>query len=216
MTEESVEMPERKQKLSRREVLTKFRTEEILDAAIEQIGREGMERVTMDRVARRAGVAKGTVYLYFKDKSELKTAVLERLFSLLLERVEEAATAQGALRKRLQLVAEEFYTFASEYSEVFRHVHSPGGLVRRAREKHGKDCRNELLALVSGIFSRAVESGEVKESDPELLGLLFLKSIHAVLVRDVYKRDRDVRKDARFLIDLFCNGISERENKKYD
>ncbi|WP_414468426.1 TetR/AcrR family transcriptional regulator [Methanobacterium sp. ACI-7] len=51
----------------------------ILDAAEEIIARNGFKAMTMDEVAKKADVAKGTLYLYFKDKNSLCAAVNARL-----------------------------------------------------------------------------------------------------------------------------------------
>ena len=61
-------LPEKEKKISAQEMLAEFRRREILDATATLIEEGGIQRLTMDRVAERAGVAKGTIYVYFKDK----------------------------------------------------------------------------------------------------------------------------------------------------
>jgi len=48
----------------------------IIDAAIEEFGKSGLDGASVDDIARTAGVAKGTIYLYFKSKHEIFDAVL--------------------------------------------------------------------------------------------------------------------------------------------
>jgi len=48
----------------------------IMDAAIEVFGKSGLDGANVDEIARTAGVAKGTIYLYFKSKHEIFDAVL--------------------------------------------------------------------------------------------------------------------------------------------
>ena len=52
----------------------------ILDAALPLLEDAELEAVVMDEVARKAGVAKGTLYLYFRTKEELFLGLLERAF----------------------------------------------------------------------------------------------------------------------------------------
>ncbi|WP_103665564.1 TetR/AcrR family transcriptional regulator [Gracilimonas amylolytica] len=54
------------------------RRDQILDAAIELTGQQGFERTTMDEIAEKAELSKGTLYLYYKDKSSLYQAIKKR------------------------------------------------------------------------------------------------------------------------------------------
>ncbi len=64
--------PRRKQQKARRQ-------EEILKAAFDVFAARGYEATRIDDVARRAGIAKGTIYLYFRDKERLFQAVVRNL-----------------------------------------------------------------------------------------------------------------------------------------
>ena len=54
------------------------RRDQILDTAIELTGQQGFERTTMDEIAEKAELSKGTLYLYYKDKSSLYQAIKKR------------------------------------------------------------------------------------------------------------------------------------------
>mgnify|MGYP004707043205 CR=1 FL=1 len=49
----------------------------ILEAAVEVIAEKGLHETTIDEIAQRAGVAKGTVYLYFKNKESLLASLMQ-------------------------------------------------------------------------------------------------------------------------------------------
>lgn len=61
------------------------RAEELVEAAIEVFGELGFRTATLEQVARRAGVSKGTVYLYFTSKEDLFRAMVERKVVPLIE-----------------------------------------------------------------------------------------------------------------------------------
>ena len=61
---------------SKAAVVTDYRREQILDAARRSFARHGLHATTVDQIARAAGVAKGTVYLYYRSKEELLTHAL--------------------------------------------------------------------------------------------------------------------------------------------
>src|SRR5208337_3371299 len=79
------------------------RQAEILAAAFEVFAAHGYEAARIDDVARQAGIAKGTIYLYFRDKEQLFRAVVR---SLLQKRIDAVAgsfkgTAEDLLRELL-------------------------------------------------------------------------------------------------------------------
>jgi AcrR family transcriptional regulator len=67
----------------------RLRHQQILDAAFEEFSARGYEAARLDDVAKRAGIAKGTIYLYFKNKELLFRAVLRDLITHVVEDLEE-------------------------------------------------------------------------------------------------------------------------------
>ena len=214
-------------KPSRHEVLTQFRTREIIDAAIELFSREGMGGVTMERVAELAGVAKGTIYLYFEDKSALLDTAFQRVLELLGDAITEALGDEGALRPRLARANEESIRLAAEYREIFDFVHhskTHGKMKLCSDDGRQAPARQQLARLLdafSSLFREAMERGEIAKSDPGLLAQLYLESLHAVLYMGLPKKagldeyaERDVYKDTEFVIDLFLNGISVSKDRE--
>ena len=72
------------------------RRAQILDAARHLLVEKGYGDLLLDDVAHRAGVAKGTLYLYFSDKSDLYFAVMEEILDGLDARVGSADDLKGA------------------------------------------------------------------------------------------------------------------------
>jgi AcrR family transcriptional regulator len=63
----------------------------ILDAAEDVLDREGVESVTVEEIAKRAGISRGAFYFYFGSKEEVLTALVERTMKTLLDDAEWAA-----------------------------------------------------------------------------------------------------------------------------
>src|SRR5688572_30052632 len=66
------------------------RPAELLEAAIEVFTRQGYAATRIEDVARRAGVAKGTVYVYYKDKEALFQAAVRHLIGPAIDTIEHA------------------------------------------------------------------------------------------------------------------------------
>ena len=79
---------------TKQQVVSEFRRTEIVDAARTVFARRGFASGIMDEIAKEAGVAKGTLYLYFRSKTEIYKAVLDHDMRALkkntLDRIEEA------------------------------------------------------------------------------------------------------------------------------
>ena len=88
------------------------RPQQILEAAFVEFGERGLAGARLDDIAKRAGVAKGTIYLYFPNKEALfremvqttKIAALEEAESRLAERANESAEAARASLNKVERV----------------------------------------------------------------------------------------------------------------
>ena len=73
---------------SRKELLQSFRTRSLLEATRKVIAAGGFDAVTMERVAKEAGMTKGGIYLYFRNKDELIVSAIEEIASEMLQQIE--------------------------------------------------------------------------------------------------------------------------------
>ena len=92
-------------KPTKKEIVTEFRTREILAAARRLMQSRGVEAVTMEEIAAAAGVAKGTIYLYFQGKEVLVQALISQVGEQILAEIEAVVAAPGAPPEKIQRVA---------------------------------------------------------------------------------------------------------------
>src|SRR5207253_10906756 len=87
---------------TKKDVVTEFRTAGILEAARKVFAKKGFSDATVDDIANAAGVAKGTVYLYYRSKQEVYIAALKfgisQMYSSLVEEVARYSTAEEKLK----------------------------------------------------------------------------------------------------------------------
>ncbi|WP_138495524.1 TetR/AcrR family transcriptional regulator [Paenibacillus pinistramenti] len=88
--------------------------EAILDAAFELFGTHGFYETKISDIAEKAGIAKGTVYLYFNSKEKLFTAVSKRDFDLFLDNLREGLRKCGSLEECLRFIAVHHLTYYYE------------------------------------------------------------------------------------------------------
>jgi len=97
---------------SKKDVVAEFRRSEILDAARRVFAHRGFANATVDEIAREAGIAKGTIYLYYKSKGDLYAAAaregLLELHDQMVSNVRGAVTAFDKVRAFIETKTKYF------------------------------------------------------------------------------------------------------------
>src|ERR1700694_5100510 len=88
-----------------------FKRQSIQQAVVQLMCREGLKSVTMQRVAQEAGIAKGTVYLHYRDKQELLDAVKESSLAPLRTSVEEIFHAEETPQRKLRACCVRYLSY---------------------------------------------------------------------------------------------------------
>ena len=97
---------------------TSEKYDKILQAAIEVISEKGLDKTSISDIVKRAGVAQGTFYLYFRSKNALVPAIAENLLSLSLEKIKERAKTATDFLSTLEVMIDETYKTTDEYRDV--------------------------------------------------------------------------------------------------
>src|ERR1700687_2633793 len=105
---------------TKKEVITEFRCTEILEAAKQVFARKGFHDATMDDVAEEAGVAKGTLYLYFRSKREIFVESLRQGFIALHDETIRRMDLASTTSAKLQAFIETRMDFTDSNRPFFR------------------------------------------------------------------------------------------------
>ena len=107
----------RQRSVATRQAKSEARREAILAAALDEFSTSGFEATRLDDVARRAGIAKGTIYLYFRDKESLFQELIRSMLTPLVGSIE----AMGAVDLPMRVIAEHMVElFVREVYETRR------------------------------------------------------------------------------------------------
>src|SRR3954464_16093224 len=96
-----------------------FKRQSIQEAVIQLMCREGVDAVTMERVAQEVGIAKGTVYLHYRDKQELLESVKESALEPLTAKTEEVLKSGIDGGRKLRMYALRYLTYFDENRDLF-------------------------------------------------------------------------------------------------
>lgn len=151
----------------------------ILRAATSVFCEQGFEAASMQAVAERAGVAKGTLYLYYQSKGELIDCVFDHCnLSDVVACQEGLDEIPGALDKLCRRVenAVRWAVANPEMSRIERMI------LASPRYQHGRYCEQKRQAAhVDKILREGVEKGELRNMPPQLMGEIFFGIGRALL-----------------------------------
>ncbi len=141
------------------------RPDELLAAALAVFGERGFRQTTLEEVATRAGVSKGTVYLYFASKDDLFRAVVEQKVITLLVPAEEMArdhtgTAAELLTKMVHLMWDAMAR--KEMVCLGRLIQSELTQFPEVRQFYFENVIQRNRRLLHSIAGRGVASGEFR------------------------------------------------------
>ncbi|HEX9161092.1 MAG TPA: helix-turn-helix domain-containing protein [Thermoanaerobaculia bacterium] len=198
---------------SKEEVVQEFRVHTIQDAAMRVIARKGMAAATMQEIAEEAGVAKGTIYLYFRDRDELVEKTFETAITQLIARVEEALEREATVEQKIRAAMSAKLTFFRENKEFFRLYSSlrlPEGDAQQQR-RHKRTCEPQYRVSVTRfaeILRDAMERGEIRRFDPYRMALFIVEGSNAIVVERVMEESSPAEEaDVEFLTQVIMGGI---------
>ena len=144
------------------------RPQELIDAALELFAEKGFAATRSEEVAARAGVARGTLYLYYPSKEELLKAVIsQRLSSEIVAVTEYSRGYRGNCEGLLREVFTEWWSrvFDSPTSAVFKLVITEVRNFPDIAAFYRAEVVEPATALVGEIIGRGIASGEFRAID---------------------------------------------------
>jgi AcrR family transcriptional regulator len=155
------------------------RPTQILDAAFHEFGERGLAGARLDDIAKRAQVAKGTIYLYFPNKEALfREMVHTTIVAALAEAEAEASQASFAAETadaQLRRLGQGWWTFLrTERVQVLQRLVSLElGQFPDLMQFYADEVIARGRRLVAGIIARGVDRGEFRDVDPQLAARMF-------------------------------------------
>lgn len=139
------------------------RREAILNAALEEFAARGFAATRLDDVARHAGVAKGTIYLYFRDKEALFQELVRTMLSPLVGKIETVPVADLPARAVAEVIADLFVReiFGTRRKDVIRLVITEGGRFPKLAEFYYHEVIERVTAALRALLTRAAARGEL-------------------------------------------------------
>jgi AcrR family transcriptional regulator len=135
----------------------------ILDAALEEFAARGFAATRLDDVARRARIAKGTIYLYFRDKESLFQELVRTMLSPLVGTIEAAPLSEVTIRAVAEMIVDVFVReiYGTRRKDVIRLIISEGPRFPKLAEIYYREVIARVLPVIRARLTLAVERGEL-------------------------------------------------------
>ena len=197
-------MPETKEAL-----VEHYRRDTIQCATQRVIARRGLAGASMAAIAEEAGVAKGTLYLYFKDRDDLLDQAAGRIFDELLERLKGVLAGGRPLRESLRQLVRTKLAFFDENQEFLRVYMALrlGGAEEARRHRRHRPRYARYVEMLTAYLAAAARRGEMKAFDPARVALFFAEGTSAILQRRLEETGRPPEEDVEWIVDLLLNGL---------
>jgi AcrR family transcriptional regulator len=201
--------------LSRRERKKREVRRNIFQAAFELFREQGFDETTIEEIAERADVGKGTVFNYFPRKTSLLAALADDWMSLLAEEMGPVETWRGTTRQKLERV----FRFLTDLSvenpdlarlalfESLRHMQSPTSI----RDERGI---REFLAMTRSVLHQGQQRGEVRENlETEYAANMIESAFHRTLMQWLREQGsaEDLHAEISAKLDIIFQGVAPRE-----
>jgi AcrR family transcriptional regulator len=162
------------------------RPQELLNAALELFVEKGFSATRSDEVASRAGVSKGTLYLYFPSKEELFKAVVRTNISALIAEGQQIADQfEGPSAQLLRLLMQTWWQRVGDTHAggIFKIIISEVRNFPELAQFYTDEVILPAHRLISGTLQRGIERGEfravpVDEATHTLIAPLLFQALH--------------------------------------
>ncbi len=141
------------------------RIKEIVDAAEKVFFSKGFKNATMEEIAEKAELSKGTLYLYFSSKDHLYGQIMKRSCKILFDRFEDAAAQRKLGADKVDAIGDAYYLFYLEEQDYFnvminfesKHLSEEDFVAMKTEE----NC-NPHAVLIDSIIT-GIKDGSIRE-----------------------------------------------------
>ncbi len=174
-------------KIERKEREKQLRRESILDAAESVFFEKGLIASTMDEIAEKAELSKGTLYLYYRSKDDLYLGVICRGFDILIIKLIESVSPNVSTIQKLLNIGSAYYNFSQKHTHYFRmfsFLESPQFHTMASEELLNESHNQSKRAwdVIIDVISNGIKDGTFRENiDPVQMAIILWSNATAIM-----------------------------------
>lgn len=170
--------------------MTSEKEVKILKAAEKVFLKKGFFPAHIDDIAEEAGIAKGTVYLYFQDKASIYIALLDKYLSEAIALLEEIKKEKANVIKKLERIFDQGTMLFSHFKGMFplvsvENINLTAEIMKELKVKIQPKMRR-IINSFAEIIREGIKNQELKKMDAKLGALIFFSMIRASFLTSIY------------------------------
>lgn len=181
------------------------RKEEIIKAAANLFSQKSYHDVTMDDIAEKVGVAKGTIYLYFDSKEKLYLEILEETYEEIESILERETAKSDSAPEKLKKVLGLIFNFYLQNLDALRILSRDETHLIREHFEFTEHWRLRRIKLYRKILEKGINEGSFRHSNTELTALIIFGLVRSVMF--YYKTDDSAEDIAEEVYSMISGGI---------
>ena len=179
----------------------------IVAAALDEFVARGFTATRLDDVARRAGVAKGTIYLHFKDKEALFEELVRTAIVPVVERITTppALTGSRSIRDALEGFARTFIEEVANTrrADIIRLIVAEGPRFPAIADFYYREVISRGLAAMRALIEAGIARGEIRSSElKDFPQILVAPAIVAIIWKSLFERHAPLDANAMLRVHL--------------
>lgn len=190
--------------------LNERRKKQIIEAATIVFTQKGFHRARMEDIGKAAGLSKGTLYLYFKDKDALIHAILDTVFSMEMGDLQAMLMQEGTAVQKLNALLDLYIAESEAVAPALPIMYEFFGMsLRRADVKEVlSEQFNMSIALVEAIIQMGVEQGDLRPLNAHKLAITFTMLLDGATLQLAYGATlSEANERLRFAVQLLLESI---------
>ena len=189
-------------------VWKELKKESLMKIVVQVLSREGLNDLTMDTVAREAGVAKGTLYAYFRNKQDLVREAIDATIAPMhaeLTGILKSDLSPDQKLRKMTLSHLSYFEKHRDFFSIFVHDrHNEQRRLKRYRSCHYQD----FLETVASVVRDGIRARSFRDVDSKKIAAMLVESnISIIFHRLLSDHPAPVERDAALITDVFLNGI---------
>ncbi len=201
-----------------KEAKDKILRRKILEGADKLFREQGLNKTTMEDIAREAGKGKSTLYYYFKSKEEIIDAIIEEEKDQFFTKIQTAVAAAPTAKEKVQAFVETRFARLKEITTLYKIMI---GEVREALDdqcvnnfRYRKQYDQKEADIIKSILQYGIVTGEFRvfsERDLEMMSFVFLSSQHGLeLDLIIHNKLDEILLRINFLLEIMMTGINKK------
>ncbi len=190
---------------TRRALSPEARRAAILAAALDEFTVRGYEGARLDDVAKRAGVAKGTIYLHFKDKESMFEELIRTALVPLIGRLHAPPPIGGSVRDAVEAFARTFIqeVASTRRGDIVRLIVAEGPRFPSIADFYYREVVSRGLAGMRALIELAISRGEIQQKNlARFPQILVAPAIIAVIWQSLFSRHAPLDATEMFRVHL--------------